>query len=103
MRGATSWPFVKQCTAEHFHNAARQIRHHVRAAYATARHYAQRLDQGVSLASRVFAAARPVLKDIAPAYEQTASKGAAQAEESYDQMRGGGVELHDRGQAHAKH
>ena len=84
------------------HQAVRQIRHHVGTAYATARHYAQRLDHGVNLASRVFAAARPILKDITPAYEQKASKVAAQAKESYDQMRGGVVDLHSRGQAHAK-
>ena len=84
------------------HQAVRQIRHHVGTAYATARHYAQRLDQGVNIASRVFAAARPILKDIAPAYEQKASKGAAQAKESYDLMRGDIVDLHSRGQAHAK-
>jgi hypothetical protein len=80
----------------------RQIRHHVGTAYATARHYAQRLDQGVNLASRVFAAARPILKYIAPVYEQKAAKGAAQAKESYDQMRGDVVDLHSRGQAHAE-
>ena len=70
------------------HQAVRQIRHHAGNAYATVRRYAHRLDQGVNLASRFFAAARPVLKDIAPAYEQKAAKGAAQAKESYDQMRG---------------
>jgi len=66
------------------------------------RHYAQRLDQGVNLASRVFEAARPILKDIAPAYEQKAVKAAKGAAESYDQMRGDVVDLHSRGQAHAK-
>ena len=71
------------------HHAARQIRHHVGAVVTTARHYAQRLDLGVNLASRVFAAAHLVLKDIAPAYEQKASKGAAPAKESYSQMKGG--------------
>jgi hypothetical protein len=71
------------------HQAVRQIRHHVGTAYATARHHAQRLDQGFNLASRVFEAARPILKDNAPAYEQKAPRGAAQANESYDQMRGG--------------
>ena len=84
------------------HQAVRQIRQHVGTAYATARHYAQRLDQGVNVASRVFAAARPILKDIAPAYEQKAAKGAAQAKESHVQMRGDVVDLHSRGQAHAK-
>ena len=84
------------------HQAVRQIRHHVGTAYATARHYAQRLDQGVNPASRVFAAARPLLKDIAPAYEQKAAKGAAPAKESYDQVRGDVGDLHARGQAHAK-
>ena len=84
------------------HQAVRQIRNHASNAYATVRHYAHRFDQGVNLASRVFAAARPVLKDIAPAYEQKASKGAAQAKESYDQMRGDVVDLHSRGAAHAK-
>ena len=84
------------------HQAVRQIRHHVGTAYATARHYAQRLDHGVNLASRVFAAARPILKDIAPAYEQKASRAGAQAKESYDAMRGDVVDLHSRGQAHAK-
>jgi hypothetical protein len=84
------------------HQAVRQIRHHVGTAYATARHYAQRLDHGVNLASRIFAAARPILKDIAPAYEQKAAKGAAQAKGSCDQMRGDVVDLHSRGQAHAK-
>ena len=84
------------------HQAVRQIRHHASNAYQTVRHYAQRFDQGVNLASRVYAAARPVLKDIAPAYEAKASKGTAQAKESYDQMRGDVVDLHSRGQAHAK-
>ena len=84
------------------HQAVRQIRHHVGTAYATARHYAQRLDHGVNLASRVFEAARPILKDIAPAYEQKAVKAAKGAAESYDQMRGDAVDLHSRGQAHAK-
>ena len=84
------------------HQAVRQIRHHVGTAYATAWHYAQRLDQGVNLASRVFAAARPILKDIAPAYEQKASKGAAQAKGSYDQMRRDVVNLHSRSQADVK-
>ena len=54
-----------------------QIRDRVGTPYATAKHYAQRLDQGVNLASRDFAAARPVLKDIAPTYKQKATKGAA--------------------------
>ena len=84
------------------HQAVRQIRHHASNAYQTVRHYAQRFDQGVNLASRVLAAARPVLQDIAPAYEKKASKGAAQAKESYDQMRGDVVDLHSRGAAHAK-
>ena len=74
------------------------MRHHDGNAYATAKHYAQRFDQGVNLASRVFAAARSVLQDIAPAYE----KKAAQAKESYDQIRGDVVSLHSRSQAHAK-
>ena len=43
-----------------------------------------------------------MFKDIAPAYEQMASRGAAQAKESYDQMSGDVVDLHDRGQVHAK-
>ena len=76
--------------------AVRQIRHHAGNAYTAVRHYAHRIDQGVNLASRVFAAARPVLKDIAPAYEQKASRGAAQAKEAYDQMRGDVVDLHSR-------
>ena len=84
------------------HQAVRQIRHHASTAYKTVRHYAQRFDQGVNLASRVFEAARPILKDIAPVYEQKAAKGAAQAAESYNQMRGDVVDLHSRGQAHAK-
>ena len=80
----------------------RQIRHHVGTAFATARHYAQRFDRGVNLASRVFEAARPNLKNIAPAYEKKAVKAAKGAAESYDQMRGDVVDLHSRGQAHAK-
>ena len=51
----------------------------------------------MNLASRVISAARPILKDIAPAYEQKASKGAAQAKESYDSLRGDVVDLHNRG------
>ena len=84
------------------HQAVRQIRNHIGNAYAAARHYAHRLDQGVKLAQRVISAARPILKDIAPAYEQEASKGAAQAKESYDSLRGDVVDLHSRGQAHAR-
>ena len=75
------------------HQAVRLTRHHDGNAYATVRHYAQRFDLGVSLASRAFAIARPNLKDIAPAYEQKAAKGAAQAKESYDQMRGDVVDF----------
>ena len=84
------------------HQAVRQIRNHIGNAYATARHYAHRLDRGVNLASRFISAARPILKDIAPAYEQKASKDAARAKESYDLLRGDVVDLHNRGQAHAK-
>ena len=84
------------------HQSVRQIRHHAGNAYATVRPNAQRFDQGAKLASRAFAIVRPVLQDIAPAYEQKASKGAAQAKESYDQMRGDVVDLHSRSQAHAK-
>ena len=84
------------------HQAVRQIRHHASNAYSTVRHYAQRFDQAVSLGSRVFEAARPILKDIAPAYEKKAVKAAKGAAESYDQMRGDVVDLHSRGQAHAK-
>ena len=80
----------------------RQIRHHVANAYATARHYAAILDQCVNVAARVYAAARPVFKDIAPSYEQKASKSASQAKESYDSTRGDIVDLNSRGQAHAK-
>ena len=82
--------------------AVRQIRHHASNAYQTVRHYAQRFDQGVNLASRVFEAARPILKDIAPAYESKAVKAAKGASERHDQMRGDVVDLHSRGQAHAK-
>ena len=84
------------------HQAVRQIRHHASNAYQTVRHYAQRFDQGVNLASRVFEAARPILKDIAPAYERKAVKAAKGASESYDAMREDVVDLHSRGQAHAK-
>ena len=59
------------------HQAVRQIRHHVGTAYATVRPYAHRSDSGVNLASRAFAVPRSILKDIAPAYEQKAAKGAA--------------------------
>ena len=79
------------------YQAVRHIRHHVGTAYAAARHYAQRLDLGVNLAARVSAAARLVLKDIAPAYEQKASKGAARAKESYDSLRGDVMSLQSMG------
>ena len=100
MRSNSYWALVQNMRT--LHQAVRQIRHRVGTAYATARHYAQRLDQGVNLASRVFAVARPVFKDIAPAYEQKASKGAAQASESDSQMRGYVEDLHTRGQDHVK-
>ena len=89
-------------TSQGFAHVARTVRHHIGNAYSTARHFAHRLDAGVQLASRVYKAAAPVLKDVAPMFEATASKGVAQAKGSYDTLRGDVVDVHSKGQAHAK-
>jgi hypothetical protein len=89
-------------TQQGFANAAKTVRHHIGNAYTTARHYASRIDHGVQLAHKMYAAAKPVLKDVAPMFEKKASKGIAQAKESYDNLRGDVVDVHSKGQAHAK-
>jgi hypothetical protein len=89
-------------TSQGFAHVARTVRHHIGTAYATGRHYAHRIDQGVQLASKVYAAAAPVIKDVAPMFEAKASKGVAQAKGSYDILRGDVVDVHAKGQAHAK-
>ena len=89
-------------SADSWHHVARQVRHHIGTAYAHARHFASTVDRGINLASRVYAAANPVLRDVAPELEKRVTAGVVQAKSSYDQMRGDAVSIHDRGAAHAE-
>ena len=54
------------------------------------------------MAHKMYAAAKPIIKVVAPMFEKKASKGVAQAKESYDNLRGDVVDVHSKGQAHAK-
>ena len=89
-------------TTQGFAHVARQVRHHIGTAYATARHFAHRLDQGVQVASKVYAAAAPAIRDFAPELEKRATRGVTQAKGSYDTLRGDVVDVHSRGAVHAK-
>ena len=50
----------------------------------------------------MFAAAQPVLQDIAPAIEKRASRSVTEVQGSHDTLRGDVVDLHSEDQAHAK-
>ena len=88
--------------AQSFGHVARQVRHHVGSAYAQVRNFAHKLDQGVQVASKVYALAAPAIRDFAPEIEKRVSQGVTQAKGSYDSMKGDVVDAHSRGEAHAK-
>ena len=89
-------------TNQTFAHVAKTVRHHIGNAYSTARHYARKIDQGVQMASKVYAAAAPIIKDVAPMFEAKASKRVAKAKESYDSLRGDVVDVHGQAKNHAK-
>ena len=88
--------------ARSFSHVARQVRHHVGSAYAQVRNFAHKLDQGVQVASKVYALAAPALRDFAPEIEKRVSRGATQAKGAYDTLKGDVVDVNSRGEAHAK-
>ena len=88
--------------AQSFSHVARQVRHHVGTVYAHVRNFAHKLDQGVQLASKVYAAAAPAIRDFASEIETKVSRGVTQAKGSYDSMEGDVVDAHSRGEVHAK-
>ena len=89
-------------SAQGFANVARQVRHHVGTAYTHVRNFAHKIDQGVQLASKVYAATAPAIRDFAPEFEKKASRGVAQAKGSYDTLKGDVVDVHSKGEAHVK-
>ena len=88
--------------AQSFAHVARQVRHHVGNAYSHVRNFAHKIDQGVQLTSKLYAAAAPAIRDFAPEFEKRASRSVTQAKGSYDTLKGDVVEAHSRGEAHAK-
>ena len=88
-------------SAAAFGHVARQVRHHIGTAYAHARHFAGQVDQGIHIASKIYAAANPILRDITPELEKRVTKGVVQARGEYDALKGEVVSVHDRGATHA--
>ena len=89
-------------SANSFQHIARQVRHHIGSAYAQARHFASSVDRGIQLASRVYAAANPVLQDLAPQLEKRVSGSIVRGKAEYDAMRSEVINAHDRGIQHAQ-
>ena len=89
-------------SAQGFGHVARQIRHHVGNAYNQVRNFAHKVDSGVHLASKVYAAVAPAIRDFAPEVEKQATKSVAQAKSSYDSLKGDVVDVHSRAETHAK-
>ena len=50
----------------------------------------------------MYALAAPALRDFAPEIEKRVSRGATQAKGAYDMLKGDVVDVHSRGEAHAK-
>ena len=88
--------------AQSFGHVARQVRHHVGSAYAQARNFAHKLDQGVQVASKVYALAAPAIRDFAPEIEKKVSRGVTQAKGAYDTLKGDVVDVHSRGKGHKR-
>ena len=61
--------------AQSFSHVARQVRHHVGSAYAQVRNFAHKLDQGVQVASKVYALAAPAIRDFASEIEKKRFEG----------------------------
>ena len=89
-------------SAQGLGHVARQIRHHVGNAYNRVRDFAHKVDTGVHLASKVYAAVAPAIRDFAPQVEKRASKAVTHAKSSYDSLKGDVVDVHSRGEAHGK-
>jgi hypothetical protein len=89
-------------SAQSFGHVARQVRSHIGNAYHHVRNLAHKVDAGVQVASKVYAAVAPAIRDFAPEVEKRASKSVAQAKSSYDSLKGDVVDVHSRGEAHAK-
>jgi hypothetical protein len=89
-------------SAQSFGHVARQVRSHTGNAYHQVRNFAHKVDSGVQLASKVYAAVAPAIRDFAPEIEKRASKGVTQARSSYDSLKGDVMDVHSRGEAHAK-
>ena len=88
--------------AQSFGHVARQVRNHVGSAYAQVRNFAHTLDRGVQVASKVYALAAPAIRDFAPEIEKKVSRGVTQAKGAYDTLKGDVVDVHSRGEGHAK-
>ena len=89
-------------TNQTFSHVAQTVRHHLGNAYNTARHYARKIDQTVQTAQKVYAHVAPIIKDVAPRFEQKASKRVAKVKESYDSLKGDVVDVHGQAKHHAK-
>ena len=87
-------------SAQSFGHVARQVRSHIGNAYHQVRNFAHKVDAGVQVASKVYAAVAPAIRDFAPEVEKRASKSVAQAKSSYDSLKGDVVDVHSRAAGH---
>ena len=68
-------------------NTASKVRGHIQDTYATAKHWGQKIDSGVRIASKIYGAIQPALRDYAPAAEKTISSNVRAVKGEYDSIR----------------
>ena len=74
-------------TRDSIRNAAVKVRGHMQDAYSTARHWGRTIDAGVQIASKLYGAVQPALKDYAPQMEKVATRSVRAVKGEYDSIR----------------
>ena len=68
-------------------NTASKVRGHIQDTYATAKHWGNTIDSGVRMASKIYGAIQPALRDYAPSAEKVISGNVRAVKGEYDSIR----------------
>ena len=74
-------------TRESIRNVASKVRGHIQDTYACAKHWGKTIDSGVRMASKIYGAIQPALRDYAPAAEKAITNNVRAVKGEYDSIR----------------
>ena len=74
-------------TRESIRSTASKVRGHLQNAYTTAKQWGNAIDSGVQIASKLYGAVQPALRDYAPKAERQISHSVRAVKGEYDSIR----------------